>query len=276
MPSSGFVPPNLDLDRTVIVLTHPRTGSSLLMQTLRLLGVEPVGDFTRPDLPAEANPRGFYENSELLVHGLHASALVKNPALLRERAVKISLPGLAERRSDHEWAALSQPTVIRLLPIRTPVESMSSEDALLKSAQLLTPGSLRGIASVRDYLISYGYLASRLASAEPGCPPPVCIDYRLAIDDPAGYVDLVAAASRLNSTPDQRAAARANVDRSLYRVHRAAAVVQLPEAARLSRLEEIYRLLPGESPDKWSQVLSLLPSWTRLHRAPESPPPTPR
>ncbi len=118
--------PAWDLTDAIFVLTHPRTGSSLVMQTLRLLGAAVTGSVEHPELPISMNPRGFFEEPELLRHGLHAPALDYQPALLRGRSIKLALHPLAKRASGEEWTALAQSNVALILPIRTPAEWLVS------------------------------------------------------------------------------------------------------------------------------------------------------
>lgn len=261
MPSLQHLPPNLDLEGTIVVLTHPRTGSSLLMQTLRLLGVEVVGEFCRAGLPAEANPKGFYEDLEILVHGLHAESLARDPARLRGRAVKLGLPGLARRHSASEWEVLMRRNTILLLPIRSPSESMPSEERLLRANPSLAPDSAKLLLSARDYLVSCGALAWRMASSPPP-PRPACIDYQQAIDDPKEYVARVAACARVRPSEAQCAAAAANIDRRLYRVRSSEPGGSPLPTPRTELLEAIYQILRREETSKWQRLLEVMPSWT--------------
>lgn len=280
MPAASSLPPHLDLEGTIVVLTHPRTGSSLLMQTLRLLGVEVVGEAERADVAAEANPKGFYEHLGVLGHGLYAPLLAKSPALLRGRAVKIGLPTLSQRHSEPEWAALSAPRVVRLLPIRSPSESLRSEKTLFKEAA--PRGSADIVFSARILLRSYGVLTQWFTSPAHAGAIPDCIDHRQAIDDPPGYVDRVARCAHLQPTDAQRSAAIANIDRDLYRFRSDERdPAQPPPNSHVQLLEHIYQTLRRDAPDNWTRLHALLPAWTReplkaqpAAEAPASPPTT--
>ncbi len=75
------------MKKLIIVLAHPRTGSSLVMQTLKFLNVGIIGQFERNDLPQEANPKGYYEAKYILNKGLTDLVIEKlnkmNTKLLR-------------------------------------------------------------------------------------------------------------------------------------------------------------------------------------------------
>lgn len=250
-----------DLSGSIIVLTHPRTGSSLVMQTLRLLGAEVIGDAERHDLPPTANPKGYFENRDLLWHGLHAPALAERPDLIRGRAVKLALRQLVKRRSEEEWGALAQQDVVLLLPIRAPAELLLSREVLLRRKDGPAARSRLFHSSARNYLIDVGFLADRVCSPDFTRPAPICIDYRQAMDDPAGYVDGIARVARLSPTPSQVAGAMANIDHSLYRfrLDDGNAVRQVAKGVR--PLEAAYDILRSHDPCKWERLRSSLPPW---------------
>lgn len=245
------------------MLTHPRTGSSLLMQTLRLLGADVSGEAERPGLPTDANPRGYYENVPVLLHGLRAAPLATQPALLRGRAFKLSLSALVARRDADEWRRLRQPGIALLLPVRSPVESLRSQQVLLLKPEEQARRSLHHLASVRQQVLAYAALAQWIAAPEFQRPPPAVIDYPLALADPAAYVARVARSAGLQPTAEQRDAAAANIDRTLHRFTTARVHAEQPAAMRAALLEEIYQLLRGDDAGQWQRLHALLPPWAR-------------
>jgi hypothetical protein len=249
-----------DLTDAVIVLTHPRTGSSLVMQTLRLLGAPVIGSAGHPHLPASANPKGYFEDHELLRHGLHSRALIRQPAMLRGRAVKLALHPMVNRRSIEEWTALARSNAALLLPIRTPAEWLFSSEAVLCDDRTAARRSAFFRTWVRNYLLDVGYLAAGVA-AEGFTRAPICIDYYQAVTDPAAYVMAVAAAAGLRPTSGQVAEATANIDRGLYRtrVDEVEAVRRL--AAGVRPIETIHAVLRSEDPRKWARLRDALPKW---------------
>jgi hypothetical protein len=253
--------PGSDLTGAMIVLTHPRTGSSLLMQTLRLLGAPIIGSAEHPHLPASANPKGYFEDHDWLRHGLHSPALDREPGILRGRAVKLALHPMVTRRSNEEWTALARSDAALLMPIRTPAEWLVSSEALLCANETAAARSAFFRTWVRNYLVDVGYLAERVCAEGFSRAAPICIDYRQAVSDPPAYVRTVAAAAGLRPTPEQVAQAVENIDRALYRtrVDDVAAVGRVAEGVR--PLETIHALLNSQDPEKWARVRAALPSW---------------
>lgn len=257
------IPAGLDLTGSTVVLTHPRTGSSLLMQTLRLLGAEISGDAERPGLPVDANPRGYYENEPVLINGLRARPLAAEPTMLRGRAFKLSLSCLVARADPEEWRRLRQPEVQLLMPIRSPLESLRSQQVFLLQPKEQARRSLHHLAAVRQHLLAHATLTRWVTSPDFRRPAPVFIDYPLALNDPATYVARVAQAAHLSATDAQRAAALANIDRSLHRFTSSRVRAEQPAAQNAEVLEEIYRLQRLATPEVWTQLDRLLPDWAR-------------
>jgi hypothetical protein len=261
-PSASLRPyTQVDLRGSVLVLTHPRTGSSLVMQTLRLLGADVIGDALRADLPESGNPKGYFEDRDLLRHGLHAPALAERPDLVRGRAVKLALSPLVRRRSREEWTALSQPGVALVLPIRTPVETLLSQERLLRAKQPDAPPSILFRSFARSYLEDLACLADQISSPGFTGRAPICIDYRQAMDDPAGYVGSVASAAGLRPSPAQVAEALLNIARSLYRCRADEGDEVRQLASGLRPLQAIHDALRRNDPGKWERLHRQLPPW---------------
>lgn len=267
------VPAGVDLTGSVVVLTHPRTGSSLLMQTLRLLGADISGEAERPGVPREANPRGYFENVPVLLHGLRAPLLAEQPALLRGRAFKLSLAALVGRADPDEWRLLRRPEVTLLLPMRSPAESLRSQQVFLQKPEEQARRALHHVASVRQHLLAFAALARWVTDPAFGRTAPAVIDYPLALADPAAYLDRVAGAARLAPTPAQRTAAAANIDRTLHRFTADRVRAEEPASTRAELLEEIYQLLRRDDASAWTQVHAKLPAWAHQGSAWLSAPP---
>jgi hypothetical protein len=265
--------PRMDLTGAIVVLTQPRTGSSLVMQTLRLLGATVIGTVEHALLPLSANPKGFFEDPEILRRGLEAPVLLQQPGTLRGQAFKLALHPIVRRGSDQEWAALAHSDAALLLPIRTPAEWLVSSETTLCRAD--DPPARRAAlirAWARNYLVDIGYLADRVCAPGFSRAVPICIDYRQAVTDSSGYVMAVAAAARLRPTSSQVAQAVANIDLSLYRtrVGEVAAVTRLAGGVR--PLDAIHALLQSQEPSKWERVRDALPAWVFERAAVEDPP----
>lgn len=259
-----------DLSGAIVVLTHPRTGSSLVMQTLRLLGVPVVGTAEHPHLPASANPRGYFEDHDMLRHGLQSPALEREPSILSGRAVKLALHPLVRRASVDEWTTLARSAAALLLPVRTPAEWLASAETLLCADETPAGRSAFFRTWVRNYLCDVGYVAGRVHD-DSLARRPICIDYREAIADAAGYVESVAAAAGLSPTSDQVERAVANIDRGLYRTR-----VDVADVARLAAgvrpLDGIHALLRSPDPSKWARIHAALPSWVFTSEAVQGAP----
>jgi hypothetical protein len=253
--------PDCDLTDAIFVLTHPRTGSSLVMQTLRLLGADVIGRVEHPELPMSMNPKGFFEEPELLRHGLHAPAFAHHPSMLRGRSIKLALHPLVKRASGEEWAALAQSDASLIFPIRTPAEWLVSSEVLLRPDATAARRAAFVRAWARDYLLDVGYLAARICSPGFSGAAPICIDYHQALTDPAAYVMAVATAGGLRPTSDQAAEAVANIDRSLYRTRVDDVEAVRRAATGVRPLDAIHSLLSSHDPLKWARLRDALPAW---------------
>jgi hypothetical protein len=231
------------------------------MQTLRLLGAEVIGDVEHPRLPLSVNRKGFFEDQELLRHGLQAPALTCQPALLRGRSVKFALHSIVKRGSDEEWTALVQSNAALLFPIRTPAEWLASSEVLIRADVAAVRRSAFFRAWARRYLVDVGYLADRVCSTGFARLVPICIDYRQAVTDPSSYVMAVAAAGGLRPTSDSVAQAVANIDRGLYRARVDDVETVRRVATGVRPLDAIHALLKSKDPLKWARLRDVLPAW---------------
>jgi hypothetical protein len=260
--------PRIDLTGAMVVLTQPRTGSSLVMQTLRLLGAAVIGTVEHARLPLSANPKGFFEDPDILRRGLEAPVLLDRPAALRGQAVKLALHPIVRRASDHEWATLAHSDAALLLPIRTPAEWLVSSETTLchpDDPPARRAAFFRGWA--RNYFLDIGYLADRVCAPGFSRAAPICIDYRQAVTDPSGYVIAVAAAAGLRPSSSQVAQAVANIDHGLYRTRATDLAAVRRVAAGVRPLDAIHALLQSQDPSKWERVRDALPAWVFAREA---------
>lgn len=250
----------MNLTGTTIVLAHPRTGSSLLMQTLRLLGQEVVGEAERPDLPAEANPRGYFEDRELLSRGLQHVTLEAAERELRGRAVKLALSLLvlrSERAETDEWRQWAESGARLLLPIRSPTEALQSV-RVFDGVSQRPRDAVTGLAEVRRRLCDFGFLARWCGEREEGVG---VVDYAMAIADPSRYVERVARLAVLTPTEAQRAEAVRNISADLHRFRRENASEAARAEMEAARLEQVYRALRDDAPGRWTRAREALPEW---------------
>lgn len=231
------------------------------MQTLRLLGAEVFGDAERAGMPASANPRGYYENVPVLLHGFRAASLGDDPAMLRGRAFKLSLTALVGRRDLDEWRLLRHPGITLFLPVRSPLESLRSQQVFLTKPKERSRAALHHLASVRQQTLAYTALARWVTASDFQRPPPATIDYSQALATPAAYVERVARNAGLHPTDAQRAAALANIDCALHRFTAARVTAEQSSSLRAELLEEVYQLIRGDDADQWRRLHVLLPAW---------------
>ncbi len=250
------------LQGTVIVLAEARTGSSLLMQTLRLLGKEILGQFERKHLPQVANPHGYYEDEDFLGKGLFAHTLLKDPEALKGKAVKFSLFRLVIRSSpqeDAEWKTLIDSEATLLVPIRHPVETLLSREVFLPEQMPEQKRFLIRFGDVGSLLRDYAQMAHFFSRAETGKCRIAMIDYALSVDSPEQYVAEVARAAGLKPSDKQRQAALSNITRKLYRYRKQEADPKVLEWIRTARLETIYETL--RKGGTWAEVKKHIPDW---------------
>ncbi|BBE72219.1 sulfotransferase family protein [Oharaeibacter diazotrophicus] len=216
------------VDRPCIVLAHPRTGSSLLMQTLALLGMPWIGRVRRDDLGEDANPRGYYEDPEVLARGLTVGEVAR-VGPVDGRAVKIGLANMTAPGRIGQWRAWEAGGARILVPFRHPLESAVSQRAF--TPRMAEPRAL--FEAVTAFL--YGHardhaaLASILTREVPALAERTTpIAYTRHLEDPAGFVEDVRRHAGLPADPARQAAAVANVEAALHRVEAAA----LPDEQR--------------------------------------------
>lgn len=252
------------LDGSAIVLAHPRTGSSLLMQTLRLLGMPVVGVAKRPDLPATANPRGYYEHGEILAQGLLSPETTRDPLMLRGRAVKLAVTAMirrTEQGTSGEWELMRRANAVILIPIRHPAESLLSREIFELDEAVRRKATMRIFADIRRMLCDYAYLCTWICGQASSRPAPHCIDYGMAQSNPVGYVTRIASLARLEPSEASLQAAIGNIQSTLHRYRLENLPAELQDWIKTSRLDRIYHLLRENPADVWSRVLREIPAW---------------
>ena len=118
--------------KTIIVLAYARTGSSLMMQTLKILGIPVIGKVERPDLPQDSNPKGYYEDRAILIQGIDSHLLKKKQVSLEGTAVKLALKKMVREERDDQWKTMERLNAGIIIPIRKPIESVISATEAFK------------------------------------------------------------------------------------------------------------------------------------------------
>ena len=95
------------MDRLIVVTGEPRSGTSLMMQTLKHLGLDIAGsdapwkrhgDEKRVERAEYLNPKGFYEISGVVMRGFRDDSMARK---FYGKAIKIITPGLFRTKLRH-------------------------------------------------------------------------------------------------------------------------------------------------------------------------------
>ena len=206
------------MKRLIIVLAHPRTGSSLVMQTLKFFNVGIIGQFERNDLPQEANPKGYYEDKYILNKGLTDLVIDKIEQNEYEIvAVKIALEGMIKDDHGNQWQYLQKRRATILVPIRPPLESAVS-NLVFTNTQHEIIRFMKITTFLRNYQLQHKTLSEILLTKVPELlPRTFTIDYHTSLNNPQKYVENIANRAGLTVSKSQFEAALKNIDRALYR-----------------------------------------------------------
>ena len=238
-----------------VVLAHPRTGSSLLMQTLVILGLPWVGQYHRADLGTEANPRGYFEDPEILARGL-TEEQVARAGSVDGRAVKIGLSNMVQPGRLGQWRALDAGRARLFISFRCPLESAISLRCFNPRMAEFREIFIQTMAFLYNYTREYVALAHILTGHVSGLKDRTAlIPYALHIDDPREFVCQVARFAGLAQNLERQAQAIANIEAALYRVK----LSDMPEEYRQwydkTPAKQVYEML-CESPDPWAKIVA--------------------
>lgn len=237
-----------------VVLAHPRTGSSLLMQTLAILGMPWVGAHHREDLPVGANPKGYLEDRRLLRDGLTPENIARFGPL-DGQAMKLSLSFMLLPDRLEQWKALETNGACLFVPFRHPLESAVSQGCFVSRMINARDFFVEVTRFLYNYAQDYRMLAERLVRDAPGLLPRTkLLPHSLHIDDPRGFVEAVRAHAGIAVERVSMARAAVNIEDTLYRFRAAA----MPDEHRswYERLPArgVYETLRS-SPRPWHDLL---------------------
>lgn len=251
------------MKKLIIVLAHPRTGSSMLMQTLRLLNVKVIGQFEREDLPQHANPKGYYEDKKILKKGLTLEAIDKIEKNESETlAVKIALSGMIQEDRVGQWRYMAEKGAIVFMPIRSPLEIASSRMVFKASYDNITRFVM--ISSfLRDYPLHLKSLAKIFLTETPELLSNIhTINHQTAYHKPSQYIQKIIDVAQLSVTEKAVSNALKNIDPSLYRYKQDSFDDELWQWYRNSGTKPFYdTLLTQENP--WKIINDMIPDWQR-------------
>ncbi|MBE0650711.1 MAG: hypothetical protein IH595_07695 [Bacteroidales bacterium] len=232
------------MKKLIVVLAHPRTGSSLLMQTLRFLNVGILGRFEREDLPQQANPKGYYEDREILGKGLTDWAIERIEQDHNEiLAVKIALTGMMRDDRSHQWQYLRKKRATILVTIRPPLESAVSRMVFTNLPDEITRFKLI-TTFLRNYQLQYKALSKKLLTEVTELlPKTFTINYHTAQHIPDKYIQSIIDSAGLTVSKSQVKDAINNIDPKLYRYNQDSFENNVKEWHRKIGSESYYNIL---------------------------------
>ena len=214
----------------IVVLTLGRSGSSLVMQTLKHLGADVFGATFNAD-PSQShialNPKGYFEDGVLYAKGLRSKAFEH----LKKRddpsvAFKTDLRNFVDQSATELWQNARADISCVLVSIRIPCEQARSETMDLAGSEgeygsprraRIEELSLSG-SFLKTYRQSFEALQTLLEGdldAYRDCT--FAVDYAQARTDPNAYVKRIADCAGLDANPQACARAAANIETALYR-----------------------------------------------------------
>ncbi len=214
----------------ILVLTIGRSGSSLMMQTLRQLGQNVLGPAHAEEGThyIQGNPKGYYVEQEIWNQGICSPRFQE---LLTQdctqMACKMAVRNLHAAERVATWPKIDRHIRAVFITFREPVEQASS---LIQLFSKNTNDRMARFITATEFFGYYVWMANALARAMTNELSGLrtrtqLIDYKEAIINPEAYVERIIGAADLKPHPDQTKAAIANIDAKLYR-HRQK---QMPE-----------------------------------------------
>ncbi len=251
-PSSP-VPQAAAVRKPRIVLAHPRTGSSLLMQTLAILGMPWLGNRHRSDLGIAANPKGYFEDPDILAHGLTAEQIARAGSA-DGCAVKIGLANMMLPTRLAQWTAWEAGDARIFVPFRHPLESAVSLRCFNPQMEERRELFIETTRYLYNYAHDYATLAMILTRHAPGLKARTAlVPYDHHLDDPHGFVVGVCRHAGLSADTSRLEQAVENIERDLHRVKLSDMPVEYQYWYERAPAREVYEMLCG-SADPWADI----------------------
>lgn len=236
-----------------IVLAHPRTGSSLLMQTLAILGMPWLGNRHRSDLGTAANPKGYFEDPDMLAHGLTAEQIARTGPV-DGCAVKIGLSNMMLPTRLAQWTAWEAGDARIFVPFRHPLESAVSLRCFNPQMAERREFFIETTRFLYNYAQDYATLAMILTRHAPGLKARTAlVPYDHHLDDPQGFVVGVCRHAGLSEDTTRQEQAVENIERDLYRVKLSDMPVEYQDWYERAPARQVYEMLCG-SADPWADI----------------------
>lgn len=200
-----------------IILFARRTGSSLIAQTLKLLGKPVLGNF-ETNHPQTVNPKGFWALPELRDNGLTQQIRERYAEQLKDHAYKILQPNFLKSEKGH-WGWVRQHKPLIFKTFRHPLEQVLSDTINFRKKQ---PGTSEYFIQVTYLLIVWEVQMRHFSTVIQQECPELCertaiVGYHEHLQDPTAFVEKIRRHAGLNPSPEQVKTAIDNIDGSLYR-----------------------------------------------------------
>lgn len=237
----------------IVVLTLGRSGSSLLLQTLRCLGLRIEGrmfdsmdDESQQKRHQMSNPKGYFEDPSIYYSGPSSNRFTN---LLNQGdrlyACKMDIGHFVDPAQQDFWLAATPRLTSILVSFREPSEQGHSEAlaSLREGHQDKADRFVFLTQFLSDYCHSYGAVYDLLGANLVDLKDKVhFIDYA-SIADPHRYVFQVLGAVGANSRPEQIRSAEENISPDLYRVRRTDLPADEVAWARTLGADKVYSQL---------------------------------
>ena len=208
------------MDRLLVVTGEPRSGTSLMMQTLKHLGLDIAGsdapwkrhaDEMRTERAEYLNPKGFYEIPGVVARGLRDNSVARK---LYGKAVKIITPGLLRTKLRHMDKII--------FCLRDPREIALSQSKLVSNVTVFTEDGEKYAPELQHiepkrYIQSMGRFVFWQKFFPEFWDKALIVDYREMLESPDETIFKVLDFIDFPSSIDRFLKAVSEVDPSLYR-----------------------------------------------------------
>ena len=250
----------------IIILTLGRSGSSLIMQTLKHLGCNVIGrQFDSHDDPdrarrhRELNPGGYFEEPDIYYGG--AKSVTFQEALragIDRQACKMDLRHFWDPDQANFWEDAVPLISAIIISYRHPAEQAHSE--YLGSGLALEDSGARArflflTEFLRTYTKAYGAVARRDAYFCPSLVPKTHLVGHHAADDPGSYVERLQDIAQLAPDPEQIALARSNISADLVRTRATGLDEQELDWAARSGAVDVFQTLVSQAGQRMGDAL---------------------
>jgi hypothetical protein len=234
----------MENDFITIVSGEPRSGTSLMMQTLGLLGLDIAGHKLsidrkgrkRTERAQYLNPKGFYEIPGVVMRGFDAEKLGD----YKGKAIKLITPGMVRTMKDEKVREHVNKIIFCL---RHPKEIALSQRKLASAVEVAVDGDWKYFpetlpASPKRYVKAISWLVLWVQGNMDIWQNVHLSNYERMLTDPEGAIKDIIKYLEIEPTEEQIQQAIDNIDTSLYRSTKDAVEWEDPEQGALA--EALY------------------------------------